>query len=51
VYFIPASKELKFINLISSYQEAAKQMVSKGKEKKTKSFFTLRVLLYVMGLT
>lgn len=49
MYFVPASKALNFINLISSYQAAAKQMLSEDKEKKTKSFFTLRALLYVMG--
>lgn len=38
-----------FINLISSYQATAKQMLSEDEEKKTKSFFTLRALLYVMG--
>jgi len=48
VYFVPASKALKFINLISSYPAAAKQMLSEEEEKKTKSFFTLRALLYVM---
>lgn len=48
-YFVPASKALNFINLISSYQAAAKQMLSEDEEKKTKSFFTLRALLYVMG--
>ena len=48
MYFVPASKALKFINLISSYPAAAKQMLSEEEEKKTKSFFTLRALLYVM---
>lgn len=38
-YFVPASKALNFINLISSYQAAAKQMLSEDEEKKTKSFF------------
>lgn len=49
MYFVSASKALNFINLISSYQAAAKQMLSEDEEKKTKSFFTLRALLYVMG--
>lgn len=49
MYFVPASNALKFVNLISSYQAAAKQMLSEDEEKKTKSFFTLRALLYVMG--
>lgn len=47
--FVPVSKALKFINLISSYQATAKQMLSEDEKKKTKSFFTPRALLYVMG--
>lgn len=49
MYFVPASKALNFLNLILSYQAAAKQMLSEDEEKKTKSFFTLRALLYVMA--
>lgn len=49
MYFVPSSKALKLANFISSYQAAAKQMLSEDEEKKTKSFFTLRALLYVMG--